>query len=53
MGGSNEPPIVGRFCPVVGYLNATKRCAISSSRNKGCEPSGTSMADFERKSAIV
>ena len=28
-GGSNEPPVVGRFCPVVGHLNATKSCAIS------------------------
>ena len=28
-GGSNEPPFVGRFCPVVGHLNATEGCAIN------------------------
>ena len=27
-GGSFEPPIVGRFWPGVGHLNATKGCAI-------------------------
>ena len=27
--GSFEPPIVGRFCPVVGHLNLTKICAIT------------------------
>ena len=27
--GSIEPPMVGRFCPVVGHPNATKRCAIT------------------------